>query len=308
MRSKMRSAYQRGAGFVAAITAALPAAPGVAWAIDEIQVYNAEIAEPGQFTVQQHVNYVGEGLQQPDHPGGLIQDHSFNGTPEFAYGVTPWWELGLYLPPFAIQEGGPLYAQGIKLRTLFVSPDAAKRDFFYGLNFEFSYNSPVFAPTRFNVELRPIVGVRNKDLEFIVNPIMDFAPGRWGSSILAPAARIAHKFTKDFDLGFEYYSDLGQIGHFPALRDQQHTLFAVTDFKAGDIDVNFGVGRGFTPASNRLVVKLILGYDFPAPKSSEDKDKDKDSESHGARGDGSEGQTSGAKNSDATPRWLKKTF
>ena len=26
------------------------------WAVDEIQVYNADIAEPGQFTLQQHLN------------------------------------------------------------------------------------------------------------------------------------------------------------------------------------------------------------------------------------------------------------
>ena len=158
-------------------------APRLAWAIDEIQVYNAEIAEPGQWTVEQHLNYVGNGLQQPDHPGGLISNHSFNGTPEFAYGVTPWWEVGFYAP-FALEQHGPFFAQGVKLRTLFVSPDAEKRDFFYGANFEFSYNSAVFSPVRFGVELRPIVGVRNQDLEFIVNPIVDFAAGRYGSTNL----------------------------------------------------------------------------------------------------------------------------
>jgi hypothetical protein len=57
------------------------------------------------------------------------------------------------------------------------APDADKRDFFYGANFEFSYNSAVFSPTRFGVELRPILGVRNADFEFIVNPIVDFCSG-----------------------------------------------------------------------------------------------------------------------------------
>jgi len=272
-----------------------------AHAIDEIQVYNAEIAQPGQYSVEQHLNCVARGLQQPDHPGGLISNGSFNGTPEFAYGVAPWWELGLYLPPFAIEQGGPLYAQGIKLRTLFVSPDAEKREFFYGANFEFSYNSPVFAPTRFNVELRPIIGVRKSGLEFILNPIMDFAPGHYGSTVLAPAARLAYKFEKDFDLGFEYYANFGQVGNFPPLKDQQHTLFAVTDFKAGDIDVNFGVGHGFTQETDRLVFKIILGYAFPLQNASADKSpEDK------AKGAGD--AASAGKSADAMPRWLKKTF
>jgi len=75
--------------------------PNEARAIDEIQVYNAEIAEVGQWTLEQHLNYVARGPTQPDFPGGLIPNHSLNGTPELVYGVTDWWELGAYAP-FAV--------------------------------------------------------------------------------------------------------------------------------------------------------------------------------------------------------------
>lgn len=33
------------------------------------------------------------------------------------------------------------------------------------------------------------------------------------------------------------------------------------------IGVNFGVGYGLTPASDRWVIKTILGYAFPVPGS-----------------------------------------
>src|SRR6202022_3772361 len=89
-------------------------------ATDEIQVYNAGIADVGQFTIQQHLNYVALGQKDPPFPGGLVSHHSINGTPEFAYGVTDWWEVGLYLP-FAVQER-QLLSDSFKLRTLFVSP------------------------------------------------------------------------------------------------------------------------------------------------------------------------------------------
>src|ERR1700730_14447701 len=112
-------------------------------AVDEIQVYNAGIAAPGQFTIQQHLNYVGAGVTTPPFPGGLVSDHSVNGTPEFAYGVTEWWEVGLYLP-FAIQNQQFL-SDSFKLRTLFVSPHADQRNFFYGVNFEFSNTTPKFS-------------------------------------------------------------------------------------------------------------------------------------------------------------------
>jgi hypothetical protein len=59
-------------------------APWSAWPADEIQVYNADIAEVGRWTIQQHLNYAFEGRTQPEFPGGLVPNHTLNGTPEFA--------------------------------------------------------------------------------------------------------------------------------------------------------------------------------------------------------------------------------
>jgi hypothetical protein len=236
-----------------------------AHATDEIQVYNAGIANVGQFTIQQHLNYTPMGVKTPAFPGALVNNGALNGTPEFAYGLTDWWEVGLYLP-FAIKDQ-IFYSDGFKLRTLFVSPHADQRDFFYGVNFEFSRETPPFAQTQYAMEIRPIIGVRNSDYEFIVNPIVDVGFGRYGEADFAPAARVARKFGPDLYAGFEYYADFGKIGDFLPLEQQQHTLFAVTDFKLGVLDVNFGVGYGLTPASDRWVVKTIIGYAFPVPGS-----------------------------------------
>jgi hypothetical protein len=242
------------------------AATDRARATDEIQVYNAGIADVGQLTIQQHLNYIPLGVKEPPFPGGLISHNSINGTPEFAYGIADWWEVGLYLP-FSIKDQ-KFYSDAFKLRTLFVSPHAERRDFFYGVNFEFSNETPPFSQTRFAMEIRPIIGVRNAVYEIVVNPIVDIGFGRYGEADFTPAARLARKFGPDLYAGFEYYADFGKIGDFKPLAEQQHTLFAVTDFKLGVIDVNFGVGYGLTPASDRWVVKTILGYAFPVPGSS----------------------------------------
>ena len=240
-------------------------------ATDEIQVYNAGIAAVGQLTVQQHLNYVGIGQKDPPFPGGFPSNHSLNGTPEFAYGMTDWWELGLYLP-FAVQDRQFL-SDAFKLRTLFVSPNADKRNLFYGINFELSYEMPKFAQTRWGLEIRPIIGVRNADYEFIVNPIVDVGFGKYGEADFAPAARVARKLKDDVYVGLEYYADFGKIGAFSPLAEQQHTLFAVTDFKVGDVDIDFGVGYGLTRASDRLVVKTIIGYAFPVPGTKESSER-----------------------------------
>jgi len=235
---------------------------------DEIQVYNAEIAEVGQWTYEQHFNYAWRGQTQPEFPGGFVSNHGLQGTPEFAYGITDWWEGGFYLP-FAVTGAGEFLSDGAKIRSLFVIPDAAKRSFFYGVNFELGYELPQFSLTSWNLEIRPIIGVRNAQWEFIVNPIVDVGFGSAGEADFAPAVRLARKLGEDRFIGLEYYADFGKIGDFLPLQQQSQQLFAVTDFKVDAVDVELGVGYGFTPGSDGLVLKAIVGYAFPVPGKSD---------------------------------------
>jgi hypothetical protein len=238
---------------------ALAAPP--ARAIDEIQVYNAEIAPVGTFSLQQHLNYVWSGSTTPDFPGAIPSNRTLNGTPELAYGVTDWWEVGLYAP-FTLDSSGTFYSQGAKLRTLFVSPHAAERKTFYGLNIELSYQTPAFSQSRVGLELRPILGVRDLGWEAIINPIVDVGFGPKGVVEFAPAARIARSVGDDVWLGVEYYSNFGPFSTIAVGDTQQHSLFAVIDFTVWGLDVNFGVGFGLTDAADKVVTKLIIGRSF----------------------------------------------
>src|ERR1039457_4104938 len=87
------------------MTIALLALPAIGLAqTDEIQVYDAAIAERGVFNLTVHNNFTPDGLKYPAFPGGLIPDKSLNGVPEWAYGVTDWFEAGLYLPLYSIAK------------------------------------------------------------------------------------------------------------------------------------------------------------------------------------------------------------
>ena len=196
-----------------------------------------------------------------DFPDGFASNRTLNGTPELAYGVTDWYEIGLYAP-FTVDSYGTFLPGGVKLRHLFVSPHAAERKLFYGLNIELSYQAPQFSQSAFGVEFRPILGVRDLGWEFIVNPIVDVTFGPSGATTFAPAARLARSVGRDVMLGVEYYTDLGPIGVFGPSNEQQHSVFAVIDFSFLGFDVNFGVGFGLTDASNPIVTKLILGRAF----------------------------------------------
>ena len=64
----------------AVVTVVSAVAAGAALAADqvhdEIQVYNADIAEVGQWTYQQHLNYAAVGQTVPEFPGGFTSNHS----------------------------------------------------------------------------------------------------------------------------------------------------------------------------------------------------------------------------------------
>jgi len=232
---------------------------------DEIQVYNAEIAKVGQWTFQLHLNYAFNGRKEPDFPGGIIPNHALNGTGEWAYGLTDWWEIGFYTP-FAVDQNLTPYSNAAKIRTLFVSPDAEKREVFGGVNFELSYAMPQFSEFRWNVEVRPIIGWRKNDYEFIINPIVDFGFGEFSQNTFAPAARFAKKINEKLSVGVEYYTDLGPMQKFVPFNEQGHNIYAVVDFKVGRFDINAGLGYGLTPGSDRLMGKVIIGTDLNEPE------------------------------------------
>jgi hypothetical protein len=77
---------------------------------------------------------------------------------------------------------------------------------------------------------------------------------------------------EDRFIGLEYYSALGNPGNWQSFQQQAHELFAVTDFKVGEVDVDFGVGYGLTSGSDRWIVKTILSYAFPVPGKKKDDD------------------------------------
>ena len=242
----------------------MPSAYGADEVHDEIQIYNAGITAIGQWTYEQHLNYAAIGQTVPEIPGGFHSNRALQGTPEFAYGLTEWWEAGFYLP-FAVNGDNQFLSDGAKIWSSVVVPDAAKRGFFYGVNFELGYELPRFSATPWNLEIRPIIGVRTSEWEFIVNPIVDVGFGIAGEADFAPAARLARNFGEERFVGLEYYSDLGKIGDLLPFQKQSQQLFAVTDFKLDKWDVELGAGYGFTAGSDRFVVKAILGYAFPVP-------------------------------------------
>ena len=229
---------------------------------DEIQVYDAAIAPTGTFNLTLHNNFTPSGNSTPAFPGGIVPDHSLNGAAEWAYGIAPWFEGGLYLPLYSITgDGGVLY-NGFKLRTLFVSPDAAKREFFYGANFEFSFNTSHWDERAYTSEIRGIVGTHLGRFDLIFNPIVDNSWNGFSKLEFVPETRVAMAISEKYKIALEEYDDFGTISHFRPTAKQSHQLFGVFDINTKAVGIEAGVGAGLTSSSDHWVLKLILSRDF----------------------------------------------
>ena len=229
---------------------------------DEIQVYDASHADPGVFNLTWHNNFTPIGNSTAAFPGAVVADRSFNGVTEWAYGVTSWFEQGLYLPLYSVDKnlGGTI--DGFKIRELFTVPHAADRRFVYGVNFEFSFNSKHWDASRHTAEIRPIVGWHLKPWDIIVNPILDSSYDGVKNLDFAPETRVAYNINETWAMAAEEYDDFGPLQQFHSASNQGHQLYAVVDRVSRALDVEFGIGFGLTAASDALTVKLILSKDL----------------------------------------------
>jgi hypothetical protein len=229
---------------------------------DEIQVYDAAIAPRGIFNLTLHNNFTPSGSRTPEFAGGVVPQGTLNGVAEWAYGAAPWLEAGLYLPLYSFTGDNHLLYDGFKLRALFVSPDAAKRTFFYGVNFEFSFNTAHWDQRTYTSEIRPIIGAHVGRFDIVFNPIVDNSWNGVANLEFVPATRLAVAIKDRYKLALEEYDDFGRVGHFLPASRQSHQLFGVLDISTSRVDIEIGVGGGLTSVSDHRVFKLILTADL----------------------------------------------
>jgi hypothetical protein len=247
--------------------AVLLLAPATARAqADEIQVYDGGLADVGVFNLTLHNNFTPRGIADPAFDGAVVADKSWNGVPEWALGVTSWFEAGLYMPLYSRDHAMGWGLDGFKLRTLFAVPHADDRRFVYGSNFEFSYNARRWDTNRYTSEIRPIVGWHFEKVDLIFNPILDTAYDGLKNLDFAPSTRLAYNFTSGWALAAEEYADYGPLRDFHSRTDQSHQIYGVVDGTKWGVDIEAGVGFGLTSASDKLTLKLILARDLTRSK------------------------------------------
>jgi len=249
---------------VLGVIGALTAAPVAAQENFEIQVYGSETVAPGSTMVELHSNVAAVGTTRTeDHV--LRTQGAFHETLEITQGWTPWLETGFYVFT-SIQPDTTWEWVGSHIRPRVRAPESWELPVGLSLSAEIGYQRRAFSPDTWTVELRPIIDKQWARWYVAINPTFERAIV--GENVgqgfeFSPAAKVSYGVTPKVAVGVEYYGALGPVTHLARGRDQQHQIFPVIDFDLGPRwEFNAGIGVGLTPSTDRLIIKMILGYRF----------------------------------------------
>jgi hypothetical protein len=218
----------------------------------EIHVYEYEELKPGQFTLEQHLNYVPE-------PG----NDQFHMTYELTGAITDHISLGfMELNGVRFGKSG-LEEAGWRVLPHFYVPESWHLPFRAGLVTEFSFEHPTYSADSRHVEIRPILERRFGSFQVDFNPVASRAlhgPGIRDGWHFEPAARVAwfggaaDPDEKRFVPYLESYNDP---------ETHVHQIFPGVDWRlARHLLWSLGIGPGLNSAQPRLVFKSRMEFEF----------------------------------------------
>lgn len=230
----------------------------------EIQVYGADTVTPRTTMLELHSNFTADG-ERSTIDGVAPTYHAEHETIEITQGINAWSEVGFYI--FTSERSGAgMQWVGDHIRPRVKAPESWHWPVGASLSMEIGYQRAIFSPDTWTWEIRPIVDKQWGRWYFAVNPALErtwHGPDVNQSLSFAPAAKISYDFTKKVAGGLEYYADYGSITNIASLHDQQQQFFPAIDLNVSpDWEFNFGVGIGPTAATDRWIVKAIVGRKF----------------------------------------------
>jgi hypothetical protein len=228
----------------------------------EIQVYGAALVPPGATMLELHSNFTLSG-ERATVDGILPTRHALHETLEITHGFTSWLEVGVYAFN-SLQSDGGYHFVGSHLRPRVAVPESWHWPVGLSLSQEIGWQRRGFDAATWSWEVRPIVDRRQGRLYVALNPVLARAlrgPATAGGVHFAPNAMVTWDLTPWLTPGLEYYGDLGPVSGFSPAREQQQAIAPAFNLNlAPDWECNLGLVYGLTPATDRALLKLIVGW------------------------------------------------
>ena len=227
----------------------------------EIQVYSAPTMYRGQSIFELHSNFTVDGGK--DIAKGVLPSwHSLHETLEITHGITDNFELGFYLfTNYTANYGWKIV--GSHIRPRIAAPAKWNLPVGLSLSAEIGWQKKEYAEETFSLEIRPIIDKTLGNLYLSLNPTLGVTfqgVDKPSAPAFAPNFKASYAITPKWSFGLEYYGDLGPLNEFEKLPEQNHAIFVVADIYSNPKwEINFGPGFGLTDATDKLVLKLLVG-------------------------------------------------
>jgi hypothetical protein len=220
----------------------------------DLKVSTDDLNEAGEQFIEFQAN-------KASRPGPNATDPRvpFQFLAEYSYGIADSWQFSLQLP-FAREDGARSLGWTAEIRYL---PEH-DRDAggYWGIDFEAGRGRELPGEAYSSgVNFRPVLGYRTRRWHFAGNAAFGFpATGDDRRGTFSAALKAAYRLSAKSEAGLEYFLDAGPLRAWHAKHERNEYLFAVWDKIAGN-ELNIGLGRGLTDASERWILKAV--YSFP---------------------------------------------
>lgn len=235
---------------------------------DEIIVFTDELEKKGEIGYVVHLNYAARARKTPDYDGEQPPHHIFRLMPEMAWGFADKWNLGVHVPFSYSTQTHTSSLDGIKVRLHYLNliERGAHSTFFYGANYEIATYHKRITESRYNLEVRTIIGMTQGDWKFTLNPIFNQALSKSPNGrpvefeLFGQAMR---EFGDTFALGVEHFASPGRLSRLNFGSQSEQITYLVMDVKTKKhFAIHFGVGHGWNSATDKLVYKALIGLPF----------------------------------------------
>ncbi len=230
----------------------------------EIQVYGSETVPNYSTMFELHSNVTVFG-QRESVNGVVPNQYAWHETVEITQGITPWFEIGSYLFLSGNKGDYLLHYVGNHIRPRFRIPEKWNWPLGLSLSTEIGYQRRQYSEDTWTLEIRPIIDKEYQNFYVAFNPAVDYSIRGLNHDAgpqFSPAIKMSYKFGNKVkaEVGFEYYGSLGAFKKIDPLALQQHQLGPVVDIDISPLwEINVGYMFGLTPATDKGIIKLILG-------------------------------------------------
>ena len=243
-------------------------APHTHAAPDEIVVFADEFEKRGHVGYELHFNYAAAARKTPDYFGEQAPHHILRVMPEVAWGFADKWNVAVHLPLSHNPHDRSTTLDGVKPRLHYLNVIERGTDstLFYGVNFEIAAYNKRITESRYHGEIRTIIGTRQGEWKFSLNPIFNQAlsenpAGR--AETLEVFGQAMRHLGNGFSVGVEHYATPGRLSHLSWGAGSEQTSYLVADFKPSmRLEIHVGVGHGWSGSTDKLVYKAMIGLPF----------------------------------------------